>query len=141
MPLHQSMTQHHVNRHFPPHTSQTARNKMISATLAGVSAKPPSQLRPNKGKVLDGPQLFTIPSLCAQVKEFISSELLAQLCALGDCSELMDESPEQRQHRKQVLRKHAALKEALAIVSNLSTSACSTMKTPSVDSALMQTPR
>lgn len=80
-------------------------------------------------------------SLCAQVKEFISSELLAQLCALGDCSELMDESPEQRQHRKQVLRKHAALKEALAVVSNLSTSACSTARPPPVDSVLMQTPR
>lgn len=79
--------------------------------------------------------------LCAQVKEFISSELLAQLCALGDCSELMDESPEQQQHRKQVLRKHAALKEALAIVSNLSTSACSTARPPPVDSALLQTPR
>lgn len=38
---------------------------MISATLAGVSAKPPSQMRPNKGEALDGPQLFTIPSLCA----------------------------------------------------------------------------
>ncbi|XP_075895369.1 dynamin 3a isoform X2 [Nelusetta ayraudi] len=74
------------------------------------------------------------------VKEFISSELLAQLCALGDCSELMDESPEQQQHRKQVLRKHAALKEALAIVSNLSTSACSTARPPPVDSALSQTP-
>lgn len=80
--------------------------------------------------------------LCAvQVKEFISSELLAQLCALGDCSELMDESPEQRQHRKQVLRKHAALKEALAVVSNISTSACSTARPAPVDSALMQAPR
>ncbi|KAI4828756.1 hypothetical protein KUCAC02_022832 [Chaenocephalus aceratus] len=48
------------------------------------------------------------------VKEFISSELLAQLYALGECSALMDESTEQQKYREEVLRKHAALKEALA---------------------------
>ncbi|XP_061540795.1 dynamin 3a isoform X3 [Phycodurus eques] len=56
------------------------------------------------------------------VKEFISSELLAQLYALGDCSALMDESPEQRQHREQVLGKHAALQAALDIIGVISTS-------------------
>ncbi|XP_061682303.1 dynamin 3a isoform X3 [Syngnathoides biaculeatus] len=56
------------------------------------------------------------------VKEFISSELLAQLYALGDCSALMDESPEQRQHREQVLGKHAALQAALDIIGEISTS-------------------
>ncbi|XP_057696761.1 dynamin 3a isoform X2 [Corythoichthys intestinalis] len=56
------------------------------------------------------------------VKEFISSELLAQLYALGDCSALMDESPEQRQHREQVLSKHAALQAALDIIGEISTS-------------------
>ncbi|XP_049588040.1 dynamin 3a isoform X1 [Syngnathus scovelli] len=56
------------------------------------------------------------------VKEFISSELLAQLYALGDCLALMDESPDQRQHREQVLSKHAALQAALNIIGEISTS-------------------
>nr|XP_057928530.1 dynamin 3a [Doryrhamphus excisus] len=56
------------------------------------------------------------------VKEFISSELLAQLYAVGDCSALMDESPEQRQRRQKVLGIHAALKAALTIIGEISTS-------------------
>ncbi|XP_041861465.1 dynamin 3a [Melanotaenia boesemani] len=72
------------------------------------------------------------------VKEFISSELLAQLYALGECSALMDESPEQQQHREEVLRKHAALKEALAVVGEISTSTCTTPLPPPVDSSWIQ---
>ncbi|XP_070687858.1 dynamin 3a isoform X2 [Pempheris klunzingeri] len=72
------------------------------------------------------------------VKEFISSELLAQLYALGECSALMDESPEQRQHREEVLRKHAALKEALAVIGKISTSTCTTPLPPPVDSSWIQ---
>ncbi|KAM7410307.1 hypothetical protein PAMA_001650 [Pampus argenteus] len=72
------------------------------------------------------------------VKEFISSELLAQLYALGECSALMDESPEQQQHREEVLCKHAALKEALAIIAEISTSTCSTPLPPPVDSSWIQ---
>ncbi|KAK9519243.1 hypothetical protein VZT92_021984 [Zoarces viviparus] len=72
------------------------------------------------------------------VKEFISSELLAQLYALGECSALMDESPEQQQHREEVLRQHAALKEALAVVGMFSTSTCTTPLPPPVDSSWIQ---
>ncbi|XP_078115740.1 dynamin 3a isoform X1 [Sander vitreus] len=72
------------------------------------------------------------------VKEFISSELLAQLYALGECSALMDESPEQQQHREKVLRKHAALKEALAVIAKFSTSTCTTPLPPPVDSSWIQ---
>ncbi|XP_029988017.1 dynamin 3a isoform X1 [Sphaeramia orbicularis] len=72
------------------------------------------------------------------VKEFISSELLAQLYALGECSALMDESPEQQQHREEVLRKHAALKEALSVIGEISTSTCSTPLPPPVDSSWIQ---
>ncbi|XP_044217975.1 dynamin 3a isoform X1 [Thunnus albacares] len=72
------------------------------------------------------------------VKEFISSELLAQLYALGECSALMDESPEQQQHREEVLRKHDALKEALAVIGEISTSTCSTPLPPPVDSSWIQ---
>uniref|UniRef100_A0A8D0DBF3 Interferon-induced GTP-binding protein Mx n=1 Tax=Sander lucioperca TaxID=283035 RepID=A0A8D0DBF3_SANLU len=75
------------------------------------------------------------------VKEFISSELLAQLYALGECSALMDESPEQQQHREEVLRKHAALKEALAVIAKFSTSTCTTPLPPPVDSSWIQPSR
>lgn len=75
------------------------------------------------------------------MKEFISSELLAQLYALGECSGLMDESPEQRQHREEVLRKHAALKEALAVIGKISTSTCTTPTPPPVDSSWIQPSR
>ncbi|KAK7889327.1 hypothetical protein WMY93_024887 [Mugilogobius chulae] len=60
------------------------------------------------------------------VKEFISSELLAQLYALGESSSLMDESPEEQQHREDVLRKHTALKEALSVIGEISTATCTT---------------
>ncbi|XP_053179125.1 dynamin 3a [Scomber japonicus] len=73
------------------------------------------------------------------VKEFISSELLAQLYALGECSALMDESPEQQRHREEVLCKHTALKEALAVIGEISTSTCSTPLPPPVDSSWIQT--
>ncbi|XP_063747073.1 dynamin 3a isoform X2 [Eleginops maclovinus] len=69
------------------------------------------------------------------VKEFISSELLAQLYALGECSALMDESTAQQKHREEVLRKHAALKEALAVIGKFSTSTCTTPLPPPVDSS------
>uniref|UniRef100_A0A671V334 Interferon-induced GTP-binding protein Mx n=1 Tax=Sparus aurata TaxID=8175 RepID=A0A671V334_SPAAU len=75
------------------------------------------------------------------VKEFISSELLAQLYALGECSALMDESPEQQKYREEVLRKHAALKEALAVVGKISTSTCTTPMPPPVDSSWIQPSR
>uniref|UniRef100_A0A3B4YKS1 GED domain-containing protein n=1 Tax=Seriola lalandi dorsalis TaxID=1841481 RepID=A0A3B4YKS1_SERLL len=75
------------------------------------------------------------------VKEFISSELLAQLYALGECSALMDESPEQQKHREEVLCKHAALKEALAVIGEISTSTCTTPLPPPVDSSWIQSSR
>ncbi|XP_061594047.1 dynamin 3a isoform X2 [Cololabis saira] len=72
------------------------------------------------------------------VKEFIGSELLAQLYALGESSALMDESPEQQQHREEVLRKHTALKEALAVIGEIFTSTCTTCLPPPVDSSWIQ---
>lgn len=73
--------------------------------------------------------------IISSVKEFISSELLAQLYALGECSALMDESPEQQQHREEVLHKHAALKEALSVIGEISTATCATLLPPPVDSS------
>ncbi|KAM6921756.1 dynamin 3a isoform 2-T2 [Xenentodon cancila] len=72
------------------------------------------------------------------VKEFIGYELLAQLYALGECSALMDESPEQQQHREEVLHKHTALKEALTVIGEIFTSTCATCLPPPVDSLWIQ---
>ncbi|XP_026881797.2 dynamin 3a isoform X1 [Electrophorus electricus] len=72
------------------------------------------------------------------VKEFIHSELLAQLYSSGDQPVLMDESPEQAQRREEVLRTHSALKEALAIIADIATSTTSTPLPPPVDSSWLQ---
>ncbi|XP_034036310.1 dynamin-3-like [Thalassophryne amazonica] len=61
------------------------------------------------------------------LKEFMSCELLAQLYALGEHAALMDESPEQQQHRDEMLHKHTALKEALAVIGEISASICATL--------------
>ncbi|KAJ3594565.1 hypothetical protein NHX12_003872 [Muraenolepis orangiensis] len=69
------------------------------------------------------------------VKDFINAELLAQLYSAGDQSALMDESQEQGQRRDEVLRTHHALKEALAIIGDISTSTITTPLPPPVDSS------
>ncbi|KTF91624.1 hypothetical protein cypCar_00036693 [Cyprinus carpio] len=55
-------------------------------------------------------------------KEFIYSELLAYLYSSGDQSSLMEESAEQAQRRDEMLRMYHALKEALHIIGDISTS-------------------
>uniref|UniRef100_A0A671NQ43 dynamin GTPase n=1 Tax=Sinocyclocheilus anshuiensis TaxID=1608454 RepID=A0A671NQ43_9TELE len=69
------------------------------------------------------------------VKEFINAELLAQLYSAGDQNALMDESQEQVQRREEVLRTHHALKEALAIIGDISTTTISTPLPPPVDNS------
>ncbi|KAK2901505.1 hypothetical protein Q8A67_009620 [Cirrhinus molitorella] len=73
--------------------------------------------------------------LIVQVKDFINAELLAQLYSAGDQNALMDESQEQVQRRDEVLRTHHALKEALAIIGDISTSTISTPLPPPVDNS------
>ncbi|CAM4598713.1 unnamed protein product [Leuciscus chuanchicus] len=72
------------------------------------------------------------------VKDFINADLLAQLYSAGDQNSLMDESQEQVQRREEVLRTHHALKEALAIIGDISTSTISTPLPPPVDSSWLQ---
>ncbi|KAM9435035.1 dynamin 3a isoform 2-T2 [Clarias gariepinus] len=67
------------------------------------------------------------------LKEFIHSDLLAQLYSAGDHGTLMSESPEQVAHREHVLRTHSALKEALSILSEISTSTLSTLLSAPVE--------
>ncbi|KAK7945034.1 hypothetical protein WMY93_000762 [Mugilogobius chulae] len=71
------------------------------------------------------------------VKDFINAELLAQLYSAGDQNALMDESQEQAQRRDEVLRTHQALKEALAIIGDISTTTVSTPMPPPVDTSWM----
>ncbi|KAK1165047.1 hypothetical protein AOXY_G13471 [Acipenser oxyrinchus oxyrinchus] len=68
--------------------------------------------------------------MISNVKEFINAELLAQLYSTEDQSVLMDESAEQAQRRDEVLRTHHALKEALAIIGDISTTTISTPLPP-----------
>lgn len=70
-----------------------------------------------------------------QVKEFINAELLAQLYSAGDQNSLMDESQEQAQRRDEVLRTHQALKEALAIIGDISTTTITVPVPPPVDTS------
>uniref|UniRef100_A0AAR2K891 Dynamin-2 n=1 Tax=Pygocentrus nattereri TaxID=42514 RepID=A0AAR2K891_PYGNA len=71
-------------------------------------------------------------------KEFINAELLAQLYSCGDQNTLMEESAEQAQHRDEMLRMYHALKEALNIIGDISTTTVSTSLPPPVDDSWLQ---
>uniref|UniRef100_A0A674H3B5 dynamin GTPase n=1 Tax=Taeniopygia guttata TaxID=59729 RepID=A0A674H3B5_TAEGU len=71
-------------------------------------------------------------------KDFIHSELLAFLYSSSDQSSLMEESAEQAQRRDEMLRMYHALKEALAIIGDISTSTVSTPVPPPVDDTWLQ---
>lgn len=80
-------------------------------------------------------------SLCDQTKEFINAELLAQLYSCGDQNSLMEESQEQAQHRDEMLRMYYALREALSIIGDISTTTVSTAMPPPVDDSWLQVQR
>ncbi|KAM4695797.1 dynamin-1 isoform 3-T3 [Rhinophrynus dorsalis] len=71
-------------------------------------------------------------------KEFIHSELLANLYSCSDQNTLMEESPEQAQHRDEMLRMYHALKEALHIIGDINTTTISTPMPPPVDDSWLQ---
>ncbi|XP_008286750.1 dynamin-2 isoform X2 [Stegastes partitus] len=66
-------------------------------------------------------------------KDFIHSELLAYLYSAGDQGSLMEESAEQAQRRDEMLRMYHALKEALVIIGDISTTTVSVPVPPPVD--------
>lgn len=76
-----------------------------------------------------------------QTKEFINAELLAQLYSCGDQNTLMEESAEQAQHRDEMLRMYHALREALSIIGDISTTTVSTTMPPPVDDSWLQVQR
>ncbi|XP_060540065.1 dynamin-1 [Pantherophis guttatus] len=71
-------------------------------------------------------------------KEFIHSELLANLYSCGDQNTLMEESLEQAQHRDEMLRMYHALREALNIIGDINTTTISTPLPPPVDDSWLQ---
>ncbi|TMS08486.1 Dynamin-1 [Larimichthys crocea] len=74
-------------------------------------------------------------------KDFINAELLAQLYSCGDQNSLMEESQEQAQHRDEMLRMYYALREALGIIGDISTTTVSTTMPPPVDDSWLQVQR
>ncbi|KAJ8390041.1 hypothetical protein AAFF_G00112020, partial [Aldrovandia affinis] len=71
-------------------------------------------------------------------KDFINAELLANLYSCGDQNTLMEESAEQAQHRDEMLRMYHALREALSIIGDISTTTVSTSMPPPVDDSWLQ---
>uniref|UniRef100_A0A8C8RRP9 Dynamin-2 n=1 Tax=Pelusios castaneus TaxID=367368 RepID=A0A8C8RRP9_9SAUR len=71
-------------------------------------------------------------------KDFIHSELLANLYSCGDQNTLMEESAEQAQRRDEMLRMYHALKEALSIIGDINTTTISTPMPPPVDDSWLQ---
>ncbi|KAM6975718.1 dynamin-1a isoform 10-T11 [Tautogolabrus adspersus] len=74
-------------------------------------------------------------------KEFINADLLAQLYSCGDQNTLMEESQEQAQHRDEMLRMYHALREALSIIGDISTTTVTTSMPPPVDDSWLQVQR
>ncbi|XP_069027887.1 dynamin-1a isoform X3 [Embiotoca jacksoni] len=74
-------------------------------------------------------------------KEFINADLLAQLYSCGDQNSLMEESQEQGQHRDEMLRMYHALREALSIIGDISTTTVTTAMPPPVDDSWLQVQR
>ncbi|XP_067262808.1 dynamin-1a [Chanodichthys erythropterus] len=74
-------------------------------------------------------------------KDFINAELLAQLYSCGDQNTLMEESAEQAQRRDEMLRMYHALKEALHIIGDISTTTVTTALPPPVDDSWLQVQR
>nr|XP_051694068.1 dynamin-2 isoform X4 [Oryctolagus cuniculus] len=72
-------------------------------------------------------------------KAFIHHELLAYLYSAADQGSLMEESADQAQRRDDMLRMYHALKEALNIIGDISTSTVSTPVPPPVDDTWLQT--
>uniref|UniRef100_A0A668VHK1 Interferon-induced GTP-binding protein Mx n=1 Tax=Oreochromis aureus TaxID=47969 RepID=A0A668VHK1_OREAU len=80
----------------------------------------------------------TIMHLMINNVKFINAELLAQLYSCGDQNSLMEESQEQAQHRDEMLRMYYALREALQIIGDISTSTVTTAMPPPVDDSWLQ---
>merc|ERR1712038_1791911 len=68
------------------------------------------------------------------VKQFINSELLAQLYATGDTHSMMEESADEALKREEMLRQYHACKEAIKIIGDVSMATVSVPAPPPVKS-------
>merc|ERR1712079_895713 len=68
------------------------------------------------------------------VKQFINSELLAQLYATGDTQNMMEESADEAIKREEMLRQYHACKEAIKIIGDVSMATVSVPAPPPVKS-------
>lgn len=82
--------------------------------------------------------IFHFSAVTHQVKDFINSELLAQLYSSEDQNTLMEESAEQAQRRDEMLRMYQALKEALVVIGDINTATTFTPAPPPVDDSWIQ---
>merc|ERR1740128_437172 len=73
-------------------------------------------------------------------KNFINSELLANLYATGDTNSMMEESADEAVKREEMLRLYHACKEALKIIGDVSTATIGTSAPPPVKNDWMPTP-
>lgn len=105
------------------------------ALLGGARVPKPASLL----SVAVGPGAPLTRHSCSQTKAFIHHELLAYLYSSADQSSLMEESADQAQRRDDMLRMYHALKEALTIIGDISTSTVSTPVPPPVDDTWLQT--
>lgn len=112
---------------FPPHKFRFSPHKL-------VFPPPKPQFPPINPDFHPPNSGFFFP----QTKDFIHSELLAFLYSSSDQSSLMEESAEQAQRRDEMLRMYHALKEALGIIGDISTSTVSTPVPPPVDDTWLQ---
>jgi dynamin GTPase len=71
-------------------------------------------------------------------KDFIHAELLAQLYSCADQNTLMEESQEQAHHRDEMLKMYHALREALNIIGDISTTTVTVAMPPPVDDSWLQ---
>lgn len=67
--------------------------------------------------------------------------MLAQLYSCADQNTLMEESQEQAQRRDEMLKMYHALREALNIIGDISTTTVSTNMPPPVDDSWLQVQR
>lgn len=91
--------------------------------------------------VIGGLPVGSSSGLPPQAKDFIHSELLAYLYSTGDQNSLMEESVDQAQRRDEMLRMYHALKEALSIIGDISTSTISVPMPPPVNDSWIQEAR
>ncbi|RUS79091.1 hypothetical protein EGW08_013144 [Elysia chlorotica] len=70
--------------------------------------------------------------IISNIRNFIDSDVLAHIYSSGDQGQMMEESAEEGQRREELLRMYHAMKEALQIIGEVSTSTVSTPTPPPV---------